>query len=759
MHSSADLVRFVRRAFGAAAVSLLVGSGILIALFALRAEDEGWARHSREVSRLGRQVAIAALQRETLLRGQTFTGQAFSRDSLGIGDPLNRARLDSLRLLTADIPKQQLQAERVARLYAGWDSVLDQALTTPATGPHAFRRSAIPAAGRIFPAIAFEINELLKAEEATYEDRSNAAHRIDRMVVIGGVSALAILLVALWLIRQRLLAQAHELAVNTAALDLRNAQLVDQTSQLERQQAELRSGLVALGESEGRFRTLVGSLHDVVFTVGPDLRYTGVYGGAGRPDGPSTPALHTYVGRNAIEILGAEFGQVHIDAVRRALRGEPSTYEWSFPSNGKTNHFVTTLSPLRDEDGHIRGAVGINHDVTEQVDRDRALSEAREQLRAAQRLDALGQLAGGVAHDFNNLLTIVMTYAAILREEAEPNGDHARSIDEIMNASERAAALTRQLLAFSRRQVLKPQPVDLNGTVREVERMLRRVLPPDIALEVNLADELGMVMADPGQIEQVLVNLAINARDAMPDGGALAISTTSVGEGDVTPDSLSVPHVLVTVADSGVGMAPEIAAKVFEPFFTTKQFGRGQGLGLATVHGIVEQSGGRVSVESQPGRGTTFRIRLPRLLDPSATPATERSSPHDLSGAETILLIDDNEELRRVVKRMLMRAGYRVLEAANGAAALAQLDRGVRVDIAISDVMMPEMNGKAVVEAMQQRHRDVKLLLMSGYNYDTALRGMAQRGDIAFIEKPFTAEQLLRKLREVLGQEQSVATR
>jgi signal transduction histidine kinase/ActR/RegA family two-component response regulator len=737
-------------------VSLLAGSGILIALFALRADDEGWARHSREISRLGREVAIAALQRETLLRGQTFTRGQLSADSLGITDPANRERLDSLLALTADMPSQQLHARRVASLYAGWDSVLDRALAAPTADRSVVQRNVIAASEPIFSAIGFEVNEFLKSEEALYDDRSGAAHRIDRIVLMGGVAALVSLLVALWLIRQRLLGQAHELAVNTAALDLRNAQLVDQTGQLERQQSELQSGLHALQASEGRFRTLVGSLHDVVFTVGPDLRYTGMYGGAGRPGGPSIPSLQSYVGRTAIEILGPEYGQVHTDAMHRALAGEPTTYDWSFPNEGKTAHFVTTLSPLRDENGQIRGAVGISRDVTEQAERERALSDAREQLRAAQRLDALGQLAGGVAHDFNNLLTIVMTYAAILREEAEPGGDQARSIDEIMTASERAAALTRQLLAFSRRQVLKPQPIDMNATVREVERMLRRVLPPDISLEVNLAADIGMVMADPGQIEQVLVNLAINARDAMPDGGSLSISTTSVAEGDTSPNSLAVAHVLVTVADTGVGMAPEVAAKVFEPFFTTKQFGRGQGLGLATVHGIIEQSGGRVSVDSQRGHGTTFRIRLPRLQESATRLASERTDQPALSGMESVLLIDDNEELRRVVKRMLMRAGYRVLEAANGAAALAQLDRGARVDVVISDVMMPEMGGRAVVDAMQQRHADVKLLLMSGYNYDTALRGMAQRGDIAFIEKPFTAEQLLRKLREVLGEGQGV---
>jgi CheY-like chemotaxis protein len=259
-------------------------------------------------------------------------------------------------------------------------------------------------------------------------------------------------------------------------------------------------------------------------------------------------------------------------------------------------------------------------------------------------------------------------------------------------------------------------------------------------------------MADPGQLEQVLINLAINARDAMPEGGHLTISTANV---DADEGQMKGPHVLVTVTDTGTGMKPETKAKVFEPFFTTKGVGKGTGLGLATVHGIIEQSGGRVTLDSELGRGTTFYIRLPRHVgaeDALAT-TTAAAPSREAGGSETVLLVDDNEELRRVVKRMLSRAGYQVIEAGSGAAALSHLDRGGRVDVVLSDVMMPEMNGRAVVEAIRQRHHDVRVLLMSGYNYDAAVRGMAQRGDVAFIEKPFTAEKLLQKLREVLEPE------
>ncbi|HET9425782.1 MAG TPA: ATP-binding protein [Gemmatimonadaceae bacterium] len=749
---SDELVRFISRAFGAATIAIIVIVGVFLALFVQRGIDEASVRHSREISRLARQIEIHALKREATLRGHLAFGAPIAAAARGIGDRLFEARLDSLRRLTASEPRQKSRAERIATAFARWDSALAAPYASrPATSDLQLAvRQAVIDAEPIFAAISAEVSALLGAEQELHEERTDAAHRLDRVIVVSAVIALALMLVILYQLRRRMLSQAHEMSLGTSALDLRNAQLIDQTGKMEQMIDDLQA-------SETRFRTLVESLHDVVFTLGHEKRYTGMYGGTAT----TSQQLGSYLGKTACEILGPVEGQVHMDAADRALRGETLTYEWTMMEGAERLHFTATVSPLRGPHGEIRGVVGINRDLTEQVRRDKALSEAREQLRQAQRLDALGQLAGGVAHDFNNLLTVIMTYAAILAEDVDPASDAAKSIEEISLASERAAALTRQLLAFSRRQVLKPRAIDLNDTVRDVERMLRRLLPPDITLEANLATSLGLVMADPGQVEQVLVNLAINARDAMPDGGRLTFSTANVERGEEASGGngtgLRGPHVLVTVSDTGVGMSPETAAKVFEPFFTTKGFGKGTGLGLATVHGIIEQSGGRVSLESAPGRGTTFYIRLPRITD--SEPAAPAAAPEpELRGSETILLVDDNEELRRVVKRMLSRAGYRVIEAASGAAAIAHLDRGSDVEIVLSDVMMPEMNGKAVVDAVRQRHRGVKLLLMSGYNYDTALRGMAQRGDVAFIEKPFTAEKLLQKLREVLGQPQERGT-
>ncbi len=658
---SDELVRFISRTFGAVTAAIVVGMGVFLALFYQRGSDEEWARHSREVSRMARDIEILSLGRESTLRGHIVFGEPISPEALGLGAPATAALLDSLRRLTAEVPSQRARADLIASAFARWDSTLQpgRVLRPGDAARLSVGRDAVTASEPVYRSIAVQVDSILVSEARRYRARIEAARRIDRVMGGSAVVALAIMLLSLFLIRRRLLAQAYDQAVSAGALDLRNAQLIDQTGQMERM-------IDALQASETRFRSLVDSLHDVVFTVGPDKRFTGMYGGSRPLD---ANGVDINVGKTAAEVLGPELGREHMDAAERALAGETLTYDWSYGPLGEMHYYETTVSPLRGRAGEIRGAVGLNREITEQVLRDKALSDARDQLRQAQRLDALGQLAGGVAHDFNNLLTVIMTYAAILQEDAPPDSDAWRSIDEIRLASERAAALTRQLLAFSRRQVLQPRAMDLNSTVRDVERMLRRLMPPDIAFETTLDPDLGTVMADPGQIEQVLVNLAINARDAMPDGGRLTISTANVDESaaDGTSSTLSGPHVLVTVRDTGTGMSAETIARIFEPFFTTKGFGKGTGLGLATVHGIIEQSGGpsRAS-RARRGSGTSFYFRLPRLAEPLANPPADSPPVNEFRGSETILLVDDNEELRRVVKRMLARAGYRVLEAANG---------------------------------------------------------------------------------------------
>src|SRR5438046_1497274 len=378
-----------------------------------------------------------------------------------------------------------------------------------------------------------------------------------------------------------------------------------------------------------------------------------------------------------------------------------------------------------------------------------------EQLGHSQRIEAVGRLAGGIAHDFNNVLTAVLGSVELLLLDEPPGRPHREELDIIRDAATRAKDLIRHLLAFSARQVLQPVVIDLNRLVRDVAKMLRRLIGEDIKLETVLAPELGAVRVDAGQIEQVLVNLAVNARDAMPQGGRLTIQTDNVDadgtRGRLTPGVPDGRHVLLQVSDSGIGMDDEIQAHLFEPFFTTKPRGKGTGLGLATVYGIVRQSGGHIAVDSAPGRGATFRISLPRAdapLDPTDRP-TPVTAP--AAGSETILLVEDEHLVRLLARKVLERAGYRVLVAAGGAEALDLAERYAGpIHLLLTDVVMPGMNGRELIRRLAPLRPDLRVLYMSGY----ADEAVAQHGVLdpgtAFLQKPFTPGGLADKVRGVL---------
>ena len=381
----------------------------------------------------------------------------------------------------------------------------------------------------------------------------------------------------------------------------------------------------------------------------------------------------------------------------------------------------------------------------------------QDQLLHSQRLEAVGRLAGGMAHDFNNVLTAVLGSIELLLLDTPPDRPHREELDIIRDAAMRAKDLIRRLLAFSARQVLQPTVLDLNRLVTDIGKMLRRLIGEDVKLENALAPELGAVRVDAGQIEQVLVNLAVNARDAMPKGGNLTIRTADVlvdGKGD--PPAPAIPagrYVLLGVSDSGIGMGDEIREHLFEPFFTTKPRGKGTGLGLATVYGIVRQSGGYIAVDSAPGRGATFRIYLPRVdapLDPTGRPGRVRAPA---VGSETILLTEDEPLVRTLARKVLELARYRVLVAASGAEALALAERHEGpIHLLLTDVVMPEMNGRELAHRLASLRPDARVLYMSGY----ADEAIAQHGVLdpgtAFLQKPFTPDGLARKVREVLDQ-------
>ena len=388
--------------------------------------------------------------------------------------------------------------------------------------------------------------------------------------------------------------------------------------------------------------------------------------------------------------------------------------------------------------------------------RDRVVSELRaseERLRQAHKMEAIGQLAGGVAHDFNNLLTVINGYADILRGQLPQGGEAGESVHAILEAGQRAAALTGQLLAFSRKAMVQPRLVDLNEVVESAARMLRRLIGERITLVSHLKPGLPVVRIDPGQIEQVVMNLAVNARDAMPEGGTLVVETTEL----LLPAMIATETgefraghaVQLTVSDTGHGMSEEVRARVFEPFFTTKGVGKGTGLGLATVYGIIRQAGGHVEVASAPGRGTTFRVLLPVAPAEGRTVA-EAPAPVP-PGTETVLLVEDEEAVRRLALVALQRRGYRVLPAGSAAEAMAlATGHQGKVDLLLTDVVMPDMGGRQLAEALRTRRPGLKVLFMSGYTDDLVLRDGVAGTDHPFLQKPFSVAALARRVREVL---------
>jgi two-component system cell cycle sensor histidine kinase/response regulator CckA len=413
------------------------------------------------------------------------------------------------------------------------------------------------------------------------------------------------------------------------------------------------------------------------------------------------------------------------------------------------------FKPTLLDDGRI---VVILSDITERKRAEEEKAILQEELRQSQKMEAVGRLAGGIAHDFNNLLTVISGNCELSLLKLKEGDPLKENIEEIKAAGDRATYLTWKLLAFSRRQILDTKVLDLNAVIRDLDKMLRRVIGEDVELVTLLSDSLGTVKTDPGWMEQVIINLAVNARDAMPSGGKLIVETTNVeldeyyahGHGAVKPGR----YVMLSVRDTGIGMSPEVREHLFEPFFTTKEKSKGTGLGLSTVYGIVMQSGGNICVYSEPGLGTTFKIYLPRLDEPLEEVGEKMPREELPHGSETILVVEDQEDLRRLAVHVLKRQGYRVLETSCGEDALElSKERKEPIHMVLTDVVMPGMSGRQLVDQLLPLHPKMKVLYMSGYTENEIVHDGVLEEGTNYIQKPFTLDGLTRQVREILGKD------
>ncbi len=502
----------------------------------------------------------------------------------------------------------------------------------------------------------------------------------------------------------------------------------------------------ALVESHSLLNGVVEGTSDAIFVKDLQGRYLMINSAGAKFLGKRVDEV---LGRDDTELFSAETAHIVMDHDRRIMdSGESETSEETASAAGVTRTYLSTKGVLRDAQDEVTGLIGIARDITD-------LKRLEGQFRQAQRMEAIGRLAGGVAHDFNNLLTVINGYSELALLQLPEQDPTSQLLGEIMKAGERASNLTRQLLAFSRKQVLEPQVVSLNTLIGDVYKMLRQLIGEDIEVSFLPEPSLRSTKVDPGQFEQALMNLAVNARDAMPGGGRLTIETRNVAlgrhEGAEHPELRPGRYVLVTVRDSGQGMDANTLTWIFEPFFTTKAPGKGTGLGLAMVYGFVKQSGGHVEVSSEPGQGTTFRIYLPSEEGAEAT-TRPSSGIHELTkGTETILLAEDDDSVRTFSKLALRSSGYVVLEARNGAEALRIAERHPGpIHLLVTDLVMPQMGGRRLTDSLMEVRPDMRVLLMSGYTDEVTLHQRTAESKLEFLQKPFSAKSLTRKVREIL---------
>ena len=519
---------------------------------------------------------------------------------------------------------------------------------------------------------------------------------------------------------------------------------VDKVVILTEDVSEQKAAEASLKESEGRYRTLAESSKDLIFVIGADDTVRFVNGAAAEALGSRPERI---IGRRRVDFFDGVISTQQKESLGKVMSSGESAYfegETGFPTGARW--LGTWLTPLEDTGGGIPGILGVSRDISERVESERREASLREQLNLSQRMESVGRLAGGVAHDFNNLLTVILGHVELALESAPPGPHPIRtSLMEIRKAGERARDLTWQLLAFGRRQVLVMKEVDLNEVIRGFSSIMVRLIGEDVRIETDLDPAIGFVMADPGQIEQVIMNLAVNARDAMPDGGTIGISTRRAAGSEGQRGFIE-----LEVSDTGTGMDGETLTHLFEPFFTTKETGKGTGLGLSTVYGIVNQHGGQVKVDSRPGEGTRFTVLLPEREKAGVEGVRAQDRAGDDGGSTpVVMVVEDDRAVRGLLCGLLRHAGYKVIEVEDPSCAAGDASAAVRVDLLLTDMVMPGMDGSAVAEAVCRVVPSIRTLFISGYPGDLAQEA-GRLGGAGFLQKPFSAAKLFEAVKKAL---------
>ena len=778
IRSQSDVLRFLRRALWLGSAGLVAIAATVAAFHVAQTKRDAWVLHTREVARLGRNARTYAVERVAGARALLLTGDL---EALAPEVAAHRAlgpTLDTLASLTRDNAAQQARVGVIRTELKAWEEgyLVPLLRQVAARG----RNETVPTiteptGNTLFEPVRSAFNEFVREEERLYVERAARARQLGWFMLAAVLTELVLLAAVLaWLMR-RSLAQAHQiveqqekLEEDALEMEMQSAELQEQSVELEEQMQHAHDAAAELGRANEALRTsmdereaavsevsaqrhflrqVIDAIPHLVFAKDRTGRFTLV-----------NQAVASVFGTTPDAVIGksdADFGlppevvakyRAEDHAVMDSL-GTQVIPEDSFTDRtGKQRWLTTVKRALPNGDGRAHQVLAVSTDITDR----RALEK---QLLQAQKMEAVGQLAGGVAHDFNNLLTVITSYADLLLADLGESSAKA-DVEEIRRAADRASGLTRQLLAFSRKQVLQPTNLTPNGVVEGMHKMLGRLIGADVELATALADDVWTINADPGQLEQVIMNLVVNARDAMPDGGRITIETANVelGETEVAKGR-EIPagsYVMLAVSDTGHGMGPDTLARIFEPFFTTKPQGQGTGLGLPTVFGIVRQSGGDVWVYSEVGQGTTFKVYLPRVTSSpkSVAEAVAMVSPR---GAETVLIAEDDDALRVLARRVLVGQGYTVLEARNGREALEVCASHVGpIDLVLSDIIMPELGGKGLSEGIATSRPETRILLMSGYTDDDVLRRALVDRRTAFLQKPFTPVTLSKRVRDVL---------